>query len=52
VDGRLDVEQDQVVAAAVERGGDTPQALDGGGVGEEGDDHAEGLAAAAGEPTG
>ena len=41
---RLDVEQHEVVAAAVEGRDDAPEALDGRGVGEERDDHAEGLA--------
>ncbi len=48
----LDVEQHEVVAAAVQRGHHPPQALDGRGVGEEGHDHAQGLAAAPGQAPG
>ncbi len=46
VDGRLDVEQHEVVAAVPQGGDRAPEPLDGGGVGEERDDDAEGLAPA------
>ena len=49
---RLDVEQDEVVATVVERGDHAPKPLDGRRVGEERDDHPEGLAAAPREPLG
>ena len=48
----LDVEQHQVVEAAVEGGHDAPEPLDGRGVGEERDHDAEGLAATPRQPLG
>src|SRR5262249_3234226 len=49
VDGRFDVEENEVVAASRERDDHTAEAFDGRGVGEERDDDAEGLAPPSGQ---